>query len=855
MSDMNQRDEHEDELVEQLWKHIVDNGMGSFEDKFERFFMSPMGQPHLAAKEEVLRHNEQRVSRIWVGRDPAVLLAESYTQDDQWFNGVLPEAGHWASYLKTLRSAGDISEADIEALDASTNRIVACLANPHGAAAQRRGLVAGRVQSGKTSHYVGLIAKLADLGYRLFIVLSGTKTNLRGQTQRRIAEDLTSTKPADWHWLTGDEDGADINSVRNAANVVSKGGVICVVKKHEKRLETLREFLEVAGQELERCPVVIIDDEADEASIDTGDTDKSTISRLVSELLKVPIVSYVAYTGTPYANTFIDPDASGSLYPEHFLLPLPKSTSYFGAEELFGRGAINEQDVAIVGLDVIRKVTDSDDLKLRPSSYSGPGVSSFQPTACDALEEACRYFIMATAARRARNQDGHSSMLVHVHHQQKVMDRLRPVVDRVIRNLAQQWDTSQVRKFKTQWNDELEKGLAEKVGLKPVPFEDLESHITQVFRDVEVVVDHGDSDNRLNYAGDSSVVIAIGGNTLSRGLTLKGLVTSLFLRPAGQYDTLLQMGRWYGYRPGYADLQRIWTTTDLEKEIRFLALVEEEFFQEIEARAADGLTPAEVAPLIRMHQGRLQPTSNAKMGRARTVQKSFAGETVQTIRFDHRDTECISSHRTAIDELLEGHQASSINNNLVFRAIPGDSISEFLVSYRDSAPSLGRDRSLAIDYILREQEKGYLDNWNIVLVDGPQKSAVVGGHSIGMVQRSKLQKSSGPESANIGALLDPPHLICDLGVDAKKRTNNGRRDLAVRELRKDQPALLVIYIIDDQSKCKAGDDSREDLDAKAPLVGWVLKLPVDDRSKATTYVSNNAIRLRATSEQNVGDAE
>ena len=855
MSDMNQRAEHEDELVEQLWRHIADNGVGSFEDKFERFFMSPMGQPHLAAKEEVLRHNEQRVSRIWVGRDPAVLLTESYTEDDRWFNGVLPAGGHWAKYFGTLRAAGDISEADLKALDVSTSRVVACLANPHGAAAQRRGLVAGRVQSGKTSHYEGLIAKLADLGYRFFIVLSGTKTNLRGQTQRRIANDLTSTNAAEWHWLTGNEDGADINSVRNAANVVSRGGVICVVKKEKSRLGTLKKFLEAAGQELERCPVVIIDDEADEASIDTGDTDKSTVSRLVSELLEVPIVSYVAYTGTPYANTLIDPDASGSLYPEHFLLPLPKSTSYFGAEELFGRGAINEQNLAVDGLDVIRHVTDSDDSKLRPASYSGPQVSSFQPTACDALEEACRYFILATAARRARNQNGHSSMLVHVHHQQIVMDRLKPQVDSVIRDLAQQWNSNRVEEFRTQWNDELEKGLAEKVGLRPVPFEDLESHITQVFKDVKVVVDHFASDNRLEYGGEASVVIAIGGNTFSRGLTLNGLVTSLFLRPAGQYDTLLQMGRWFGYRPGYSDLQRIWTTEALAEEIRFLALVEEEFFQEIEARAADGLTPAEVAPLIRMHQGRLQPTSNAKMGRARTVQRSFAGETVQTIRFDHRDTESISSHRTALDGLLEGRHASPVNNNLVLRAIPGDSISEFLVRYRDSAPSLGGDRSLAIDYILREQKKGYLDNWNIVLVDGPQKPAVVGGHSIGMVQRSKLQKSSGMESANIGALLDPPHLICDLGVEARKQTNNGRRDLAVRELRKDQPALLVIYVIDDQSKCKAGEDGREDLDAKAPLVGWVLKLPVDDRSETTTYVSNNAIRLRARSEQNAGDAQ
>ena len=139
------------------------------------------------------------------------------------------------------------------------------------------------------------------------------------------------------------------------------------------------------------------------------------------------------------------------------------------------------------------------------------------------------------------------------------------------------------------------------------------------------------------------------------------------------------------------------------------------------------------------------------MGRARTVQKSFAGETVQTIRFDHRDTEAF--HRPPLTNSLRAikHRPSII---IWFFERSRRLNIEFLVSYRDSAPSLGRDRSLAIDYILREQEKGYLDNWNIVLVDGPQKSAVVGGHSIGAtVQASKEQWT---ESAYIGALLDPP---------------------------------------------------------------------------------------------------
>src|SRR5699024_3060684 len=187
-------------------------------------------------------------------------------------------------------------------------------------------------------------------------------------------------------------------------------------------------------------------------------------------------------------------------------------------------------------------------------------------------------------------------------------------------------------------------------GREPEAFEQVAERIPDVLAQIRVIADHSYSEERLDYrTGESNAIIAIGGNTLSRGLTLEGLVSSLFIRPTNTYDSLLQMGRWFGFRTGYEDLPRLWTTRVLHEAFRHLSLDEHEMRQDMEVYQLRGETPTDVAVKIRAHPS-LRVT--AKMGAAQPAVISFAGSRLQT-RFFHRyDREWLEANHAAAEHLL-----------------------------------------------------------------------------------------------------------------------------------------------------------------------------------------------------------
>lgn len=774
---------------------------------------------------------------------PPVMRGTSYQRSLQsearlspWYTGVEPGDRYWPFYRGKLVEEG----ADyVEAVDQASRSVVSHLADPTIEGLKSKGMVVGYVQSGKTANYTAVIAKAADAGYRFFIVLAGLHNNLRRQTQERLESDLISGQ--EWQKLTTDE--ADFGTVAGGpALMTSRLPVIAVVKKNAKRLDKLRRFLRSVDETTRRkCPIMILDDEADQATpnsvvLSTVGRERSAINVLVRDIwAAIPSGSYVGYTATPFANVFMDPDDSAELYPSDFLIDLPRTDTYFGAEKIFGKDVLDESGEPDLGLDMVRTVADAEADSLRPPSAKEER-DVFNPPLPASLLAAVRWFLIATAIRRARGQFKHSSMLIHTTHYTQPHFAMRDRVKSFLHGL-QAGDPE----FREAFLDESPR--AEEAASGPLPeWDEVKDELEDVLRSVNVVVDNGLSDERLTYhrTGEDGeplveTVIVIGGATLSRGLTLEGLVVSYFNRSSNTYDTLLQMGRWFGYRTGYEDLPRIWMTSDLAKDFRFLAAVEEEIRSDMHVMERASLTPQEFGVRVRAHPGRLQITS--KMGVARPVRMSFAGQRKQTFIFDETNREVLSSNLSAARELVSdiGPEAfvegGAPGVRWIARDVGVDPILHFFERYRfhEDQPTL--DSTLVSGW-LRKAAVG--TRWNVtVMGPGPSVGRTKESVELGLreaspyVTRAPLS-SPGVGTANIKALLSQSDWVADLDPDAvKERKESGLRYEEIRPaLTKD--GLLMLFPVDPHSEprgAKSKTDSRRKMKAVVPVIGVGVVFP------------------------------
>ena len=239
--------------------------------------------------------------------------------------------------LKANLEADPSWVAAVPSLDEASTDIVGLLADPHSPTIRTRGLVLGFVQSGKTANFTATIAKAADSGYRLFIVLSGVHNSLRRQTQLRIDEQLVDEFPTRWVGLT--DEHRDFGKPVKALPLLSSPDLrlIAVVKKNVSRLTNLRDWLREAQKHggLDSCPIMIIDDEADQASPNAAkdpELDRTRINERITELLELPRVAYVGYTATPFANVLVNPADDSDIYPRSFMYSLPKPANLLRLE-------------------------------------------------------------------------------------------------------------------------------------------------------------------------------------------------------------------------------------------------------------------------------------------------------------------------------------------------------------------------------------------------------------------------------------------------------------------------------------------------------------------------------------------
>lgn len=646
----------------------------------------------------------------------------------EWYAGPIETDRHWPA-LKQVFVDGGWDQERIDSVDASSSKVVAHTPEPHTAHFASRGLVVGYVQSGKTTNFTAVAAKLADVKYKFIIVLSGIHNGLRRQTQERLEQQLTQgNKSTEWSKLTDLDRDFHTPSQSHMSLFGSPNQVVlAVVKKNADVLRRLVKWLDTqqGRQSLRNAPVLIIDDEADQASVAT-----SSINPLITKMLGLmPRHTYIGYTATPFANVFIDPSDEQDLYPRDFILNLPRPEGYFGPEQVFGKDSFADDDQTTDGHDMVRRIPDGDVTFLRPGYRDA--AEDFVPKITDEVREALRWFWMATAARRARGQrDKHSTMLIHTSVKTAVHASFEdPLKDEIRkhRKMIQSRNSNLLRELQKQWEAETSRVDAGEWGRSQNSFHEILAELEGVLEDCEVFIDNSQSESRIDYSGDPVVAVAVGGNTLSRGLTLEGLVVSLFVRGARQYDTLLQMGRWFGYRTGYEDLPRIWTTEELELAFRHLSQVEMEMRQDIERYQHENKTPMEAAVRIRTHP-LLQITQ--KMGAAAPAEISYAGSRLQTRYYDRLDSDTLRTNLQAASRLVSAAANRSMDRRIgssehvVYEGVDAKDIKQFVSEYRfhDKHPEL--DPKMLTSYIDKQIVDGSLELWNVVVIQGSVTEAV-----------------------------------------------------------------------------------------------------------------------------------
>jgi hypothetical protein len=560
---------------------------------------------------------------------------------------------YWRRHTEYIASQGFANQAVMQAIDEDTDTVLDRLENPQKTDRgwKRRGLVMGHVQSGKTQHYTGLICKAADAGYKVIIVIAGIHNNLRNQTQMRIDQGFIGKDSATVGRRDGDiivgvgrHNGArfpvSFTSTRRDfnANAAENLGlaldqlnepVVFVIKKNASILTKLIDWLK--DHNLNRnigqipSPLLLIDDEADNASINVSNSAAiSAINGKIRSLLELfQFSSYIGYTATPFANIFIDPDDNDEmkgddLFPKHFIYSLDPASNYFGAEEVF----LDEESSP----KILRELVDNDEFL--PTNHK---INADVPDLPESLIDALRAFVLVIAVRIARQQDGqHNSMLVNASRftniQNKIQSRitieLKRIQDAVRVNGMLPPDKAiqdpAIKELHRVWIDEYDEGEFSWTTILHL--------LHKAAAPIEVRVVNSQARGRLNYGEHQEHglnVIAVGGFALSRGLTLENLSISYFLRNSLMYDTLMQMCRWFGYRPGFKDLCRVWMPPESIGWYRFISLAIEDLRSELERLERAGGTPNDFGLMVRKHPGALIVTARNKLGSAEAVEISL----------------------------------------------------------------------------------------------------------------------------------------------------------------------------------------------------------------------------------------
>jgi hypothetical protein len=873
---------------------------------------SPFFRHLLPLQRDIVDEIQKRIT-VRIGAATALDNSENH---EEW----LSEADRsgwklWPRLQRYLAHEKRFPVSVLAELDRSTDATLERLESPDRKDRwDRRGLVVGHVQSGKTTHYTTLAAKALDSGYRIVIVLAGIHNNLRAQTQSRIDEYLVGrdsrairqairtaqlenqgrigAAEADWKrgeafddfqviTNTTSEDHGDFRAVEQQMwfEVNSGARLVMVVKKNTSVLRGMTNWLNslmASGSgDQARIPhaTLIIDDEADHASVNTADpeADPSKINGYIRQLLLYfQRVSFVGYTATPFANIFADPDSDHThkfgpdLFPRSFIVNLKAPSNYVGPDKVFGHPGDDDAGLPpSPALPMHVPVTDSQAWipdKHKKDHDPGPLPSS--------LREAMRLFLVATATRVARGHLGfHSSMLVHGTRFKLVQNRVRSQLERELSDLTSLlthgseytrhallaelrglWDREIVEKYEA-----FRSALPDDVGGMP-GWDAVADALLRNASRFKVMAINGDSSDALAYttAKDGLWVIAVGGDKLSRGLTLEGLVTSYFLRTSSMFDTLMQMGRWFGYRPGYADLCRVYTTPWLQGAFREITLAFEELRESFDEMARSQRKPIDFGLKVREPSEKLLITAGNKIRRGETVDVRFAGELIQSLDVP-RAGPGATTNRCALAQLvtsMSGPPADKIRDRdtewHVWRAQSPDKVLTFLQAYSAFHEPCLRDGAARLrEYIQHRITEGELTEWCVCLVSVARtmQRVKVAGLDVGLTRRTAQDED--PDTYRMDQLAGRIEEAVDLShsefkqaqVESGVAENGVPSRQAIRNARPPTRGLLILYPL---TRTKDGEPRADPVDDYA--VGVCVGFPSRLKGKSLKYTVNTVWR-------------
>jgi hypothetical protein len=711
--------------------------------------INPIGQNE---KEEVIRELHSKLS---IRMDRGAVVRD--TGHVSWYysrkSGII--GSFWSRYRTFLITELGFNNSVVNSLDASTDEMMDLIGDPMSSKSySRRGLVIGDVQSGKTATYTALINKAGDAGYRIIILLTGTIEKLRQQTQGRLDEGFIGLDSTAFN-LNKDEILVGVGNIdpsisawavtstssdfnKSTASKLSgklkdiSTPVVFVLKKNKSVLEKLEQWLRMFNAHPTEgridLPMLLIDDEADNASVNTSDEENPTIINAnIRKILKLFVkANYVGFTATPFANIFINPDSTqemleDDLFPRDFIYALEPPSNYIGARDIFSdEGSFNFM------------LKENDDCeKYIPIKHKKDFEIESLPKS---LREAIVSFFIANAIRDLRGHGKkHRSMLINVSRFINVQGSINRTVDSFVRDYQRIVKNYYLSKNAMEYEEfQFIKYVYDKHFSKSdYNWDRIQSSLNEAVASIVVrTVNSGNASKNLNYDESEEEglrIIAVGGLSLSRGLTLEGLMISYFYRNSKMYDTLMQMGRWFGYRDKYSDLCQVWMSEDAIDWYSYISVAADELRKEVRRMQAENKTPKDFGLCVRSDVNTLLVTARNKMKTAKDYEMivSLNGKMIET-PFLHNNKDIVEYNRKLTEDFLkrlfDNRFVVSTNENLSvshpqITDIPKRMIIDFLKEFKSHDLNMDFRPDDLIDFI-KSYEDNSLDYWDLVIAQG-----------------------------------------------------------------------------------------------------------------------------------------
>ena len=843
------------------------------------------------------------------------------------------EGSPWISYKNHLlgkyTGKPKMSDAAVTMLENNCHWILNHMRRDTREAGPVKGLVMGSVQSGKTANMIGLVTMAAHYDWNIFIILSGSIDNLRKQTRDRFFSDLSNSPGVSWHVMdytsnpdymldVGEQkkylaDDLKLNTYQEGAktgNWLHRYVFVCL--KNSTRLKNLIYWLHSQESKASKMRILIIDDEADQASVNTvkmgmvadeEEIERTAVNQLIIDLVRgcdsegnkyskqFQAMNYISFTATPYANV-LNEAYRESLYPSNFICSLPESKEYFGPKAIWG----SKYDDKYNGINIVRTVPSAE---MNALKLLHKGNATTLP---EEFQKSIAWFLCSAAILRYKEHKKPISMLIHTTAIQnghfEEYDVLRNWLLTETKNgnlfaLCARVYEEEKDQFRL---DDLKDGFPEYAAMDSVEddfpeYSILKEEIANLLSQIvnielgedKAFVYHEDAihlcvDNcranreaeegtflRIVYPNSETlssmkkapVFIVMGGNTLSRGLTLEGLVCTYFARNVNQADTLMQMARWFGYRKGYELLQRIWMPVSVQEKFELIETIDERLKLEFEDYMIKGKSPATFGPRIMNSSeiARFKLTATNKSQNMVACDIDFSGDSYEVTKFEKNEDvlkKNIASTEDFLSKLGTAEKSDAVESAYVWRNIDAKTvINDFLTSYSfmEGTP-LYNEIPIFIEWMSQMNDDGKYLRWNVA-VAGDKKADerwIIAGADVGKIERSKKKKTDSPNLIDIGSLRSGRDILSDISVRSlsddkanvfKNAKTRGTGLISFRyEMGLGDVPLLLIYRIDHNK----GNVSkyREQIGTDNDIIGF--SIVVSGESASNDYVKTVHVR-------------